>query len=108
MYGKTLNDFPERAEIFLMALSDLSEAEINAGFEMAVTVLAEFPVPAQIREFAVEAARISHHRLKEESLRNQRLLEDKIKDSRFDETTAEERRQEFAELVAKAARKMAL
>ena len=106
MYGKTLNDFPERADIFVIALKDLSDAQINAGFEMVVTVLKEFPVPAQIREFAIEAARINQRKLQEESQRNQRQIEDRIKDSRFDETDAETRRKEFAEMVATAAKKV--
>jgi len=106
MYGKTLEDFPDRPDAFLCALADMSEADINAGFELAVRILQEFPVPAHIRQFALDAARDNHKRLTEESRKNQRLIEDRIKDERFEETSAEERRNEFAEMVAEAARKI--
>lgn len=106
MYGRTLEDFPDRPDAFLCALGDLSDADINAGFEIAVKMLQEFPVPAHIRKFASEAERDNHRRLTEQSRKNQRLIEDRIKDSRFEETSAEERRKEFAEMVAKAAREL--
>jgi hypothetical protein len=105
MYGKSLNDFPDRFDSFRDALADLSDADVHAGFEGAVRSLKDFPVPAEIREQAMEARRNSQQRLSDDLQRNQRLLEDKIKDSRFEETTAEERRKEFADMIAKAAKK---
>ncbi len=104
----SLDDVPDRADAFRDALSDLSEAEINAGFELALRQLKEFPVPAEIREFAQEAARENQKRLAEESLRNQRQIEDRIRGERFDGTDAETRRREFAEMVAAAAKSKAM
>ncbi len=106
MYGKSLNDFPDRFDSFRDALADLSDADVHAGFESAVRMLKDFPVPADIRELAAEAKRKSHERLADDLQRNQRLLEDTIKSSRFDETTAEQRRKEFADMVAAAAKRL--
>ncbi len=108
MYGKTLEDFPDRPDAFRDALNDLSDAEINAGFEIAIRKLKDHPVPAEIREFATEATRENQRGLQEESVRNQRQIEDRIRDERFDGTDAETRRREFAEMVADAARKKAI
>jgi hypothetical protein len=107
MYGKSLEDFPDKFNGFTDALSDLSDAEINGGFEWALRHLPEFPTPAHIRDCATLAVKENRQKLTDEAARNQRLLEDKIKYSRFDETTAEERREEFAAMVAKAAQRLA-
>src|SRR4029079_8922884 len=95
MYGKSLNDFPDRFDSFRDALADLDDADVNSGFEGALRTLKEFPVPAEIREQAFAARHENQRRISEETRRNQRLLEDKIKDERFEETTMEQRRQEF-------------
>ncbi len=108
MYGKTLADFPDRFNAFRDALSDLGDADINAGFELAIRRLTEFPVPAEIRSLATEAVQQNQTRLAEESIRNQRQIEDRLKDERFDSTDMETRRREFAEMVAEAARKKAI
>lgn len=108
MYGKTLEDFPERIKGFEIALSDMADADINAGFEWAIRHLGEFPVPVDIRNFAVDATKGNQKHLAEESIRNQRLIEDRIKDERFEETSAEERRKEFAKMLAEAARKASM
>jgi hypothetical protein len=101
MYGKTLNDFPTRPDTFLSALSDMSDADINAGFEVACLALEEFPVPAQIRKFAIEAKLDSARRLQDDPLPQLRLAE-KNKDERFDSTTPEQRKAEFDEMFKKA------
>ncbi len=54
MYGKTLADYPEKFEAFGLALSGLNPPMIDFAFQEAVKRLAEFPVPAQILEFAAE------------------------------------------------------
>lgn len=108
MYGKGLSDFPDRFDAFRDALSDLSDADVNAGFEHALRNLREFPVPADIREWAAHASRESRLRLAGGSHKKQWLLEDKTKDERFSESDVETRRQEFAEMVAAAARKLEL
>ncbi len=108
MYGKSLNDFPDRFDSFLDALADLTDADVHAGFEGAVRTLKEFPVPAEIRELALEARRESQRKLSDQLQRDQRLIEDRAKDSRFEETDIETRRREFAEMVAAAARKLEL
>ncbi len=105
MYGKTLSDFPERIEAFKYALADMAEAEINAGFEWSVRHLTDFPTPAHIRDCASLAVGESRQKLIEQQRLNQRLIEDRIKDERFDNTDAETRRREFAEMIAEAARK---
>jgi hypothetical protein len=104
MYGKTLSDFPTRPDAFLAALQDIGEADINSGFELAFRRLKEFPVPAQIRELAVEAALESRRRLDTDPLPQLRLAE-RTKDERFDNTTPEQRKAEFDEMFRKAAEK---
>ncbi len=108
MYGKTLEDFPERFNAFASALADMTEAEINAGFEWALRHATDFPLPVTIRQCAEAATRSNQAKLAEEGLRNQRLIEDRIKDSRFEETSADQRRQEFADMLAEAARRKAM
>lgn len=105
MYGKSLTDFPDRFDSFRDALADLEDADVSSGFEGALRTLKEFPVPAEIREQAFAARQENQRRISEETRKNQRLLEDQIKDDRFSETSAEERRKEFAEMVAAAAAK---
>lgn len=102
MYGKNLSDFPERIEAFRYALSDLSESEINAGFEWAVRHLPDFPTPFHIRDCAEIAVRENRQKLLEESLRNQRLIEDQTKNERFNSTDAATRKREFEEMCRKA------
>lgn len=108
MYGKTLDDFPDRADVFMAALPDLSDADLHGGFECALATLREFPVPVQIRELAIEARQANHRRLQDEQFRNQRRIEDRIKAERFDGTDAETRRQEMDEMFAAAAKKLAM
>jgi len=103
MYGKNLNDFPTRPDSFLSALSHLSNADINAGFELAFRRLKEFPVPQQIIELSVEAARDSRQNLDGETLTQLRLAE-RNKDERFENTTLEERKREFDEMLKKVAK----
>jgi hypothetical protein len=100
-----MDDFPMRLEMFVLALSDLSEADINAGFELSVSLLKEFPTPAHIREFAMQANLESSRRLTEQRRLELKQLEDRNKDARFDETDLETRRKEFAEMLAEVARK---
>lgn len=101
MYGKTLNDFPTRPDGFLSALADMSDADINAGFELALRRLKEFPVPSQIRELSIEAALENRRRLQDDPLPQLRLAE-RNKDERFDNTTPEQRKAEFDEMFKKA------
>jgi hypothetical protein len=108
MYGKTLNDYPERIEAFKYALADMAEAEINAGFEWAVRHLTDFPTPAHIRDSAVIAVNENRQKLIDQDRQNQRLIEDRTKNERFDNTDAETRRKEFAEMLAAAAKKMGM
>lgn len=68
MYGKTLADYPGRLELFREALKDLPEAALDFGFNRAIRTLTEFPVPAQILDFAADfygrpEARIIVHKL---------------------------------------------
>ncbi len=106
MYGKTLLDFPDRFNAFRDALADLSDADINAGFELAMRHCREFPLPVDIRSFAEQATKQNQQVLAEESRRNQRLIEDRVKDSRFEEADMEARRKEFAEMLASSAQKL--
>lgn len=108
MYGKTLDDFPDRADVFMAALADLSDGDIQDGFALAVARLTEFPVPAQIREFAIEARQVNRRRLQDEQFRNQRQLEDRTKSERFDGTDTETRRRELEEMFAVAAKKLVM
>lgn len=108
MYGKTLDDFPDRSDVFASALADLSDADIQDGFDRALAMLREFPVPAQIRELAIEARTVNRRRLQDEQFRNQRQLEDRTKAERFDGTDVETRRQELGEMFAAAAKKLAM
>jgi hypothetical protein len=101
MYGKSLSDFPERIHMFNQALGDMSIADINAGFELASRRLAEFPVPAQIRELSIEAALDSRRRLGDNPLPQLRLAEQN-RDQRFDNTTPDQRKAEFDEMFKKA------
>ena len=52
MYGKTLADYPGRFELFRDALAGLTDAAIDYGFKQALKYLTEFPVPAQVLEYA--------------------------------------------------------
>ena len=52
MYGKTLADYPGRFELFCDALTGLADANIDFGFKEALKYLTEFPVPAQVRQYA--------------------------------------------------------
>ena len=100
MYGKTLEDFPEKFPAFLSALESLTETGINDGFQMALTKLTEFPVPAQIIEFSEIVARSIHQKRLDSKANELRLLESQTKGDSFD---AEQRRRDVEELNAKMA-----
>lgn len=74
---------------------------MHAGFEWAVRHLTEFPTPAHVRDCARIAAVENRKKLTDEAQKNQRMLEDKAKDDRFDSTDLETRKREFTELMRK-------
>lgn len=102
MFGKSLEDFPDRINAFRDALADMKDAEVNAGFEWAVRHLTEFPTPAHIRDCAEIAMKENRQKLLEDTQKNQQLLEDKTKDERFDSTDMETRKREFDAMMRKA------
>lgn len=63
MYGKTLADYHGRFERFHEALKGLKDNEIDYAFDQALKRLTEFPVPAQILEFANELGRPEFRRM---------------------------------------------
>ena len=52
MYGKTLADYPGRFELFREATANLSDLQLDFAFKQAAAELTEFPLPAQIRQYA--------------------------------------------------------
>lgn len=57
MYGKTLADYPEKFEAFKLALTGLKPEVMDFAFQQAIKKLFEFPMPAQILEFASQYGR---------------------------------------------------
>ena len=49
MYGKTLEQLPDRFEAFESALSDLEPASLEAAFRACLRTCTEFPTPANVR-----------------------------------------------------------
>ena len=54
MYGKTLENFPQRLEGFLQVLSAVPLAAMDAGFAACLNTCVEFPVPQEVEAAAVK------------------------------------------------------
>lgn len=50
MYGKTLNDFPERFGEFLDEFKSIPPGVLDEAFRLARGVCTEFPTPADVRK----------------------------------------------------------
>lgn len=69
MYGKTLDDFPERFNEFLDEFRSVDPDRLDAAFRTARGRFKEFPTPAQVREclppLSAERLEAAHKRLRE-------------------------------------------
>ncbi len=85
MYGKSLDDFPDRFTVFHKAVQDIPVEDLDLAFEDCSNTCGEFPVPAQIREAAkgirkrreLEAyeLRAQEDRRRDDAIKAQRFLE---------------------------------
>lgn len=102
MYGKNLEDFPDRFESFRDALKKLPIPLLNMALARCVETCKEFPVPAQVLEAAdliTSPGKYSSKALDElrtaEATKAQRFIE-----SGDTAEAAQKRREEFRQMVA--------
>jgi hypothetical protein len=105
MYGKTLEDFPERFGMFLKALEDQRNEDIEAGFLECVKACNGFPVPAEVLDASRRNAARRYAADAERKQLEDRKRDDQIKAQRFlgngeDQTAKLEA--EFKELLQRA------
>lgn len=129
MYGKTLSDFPGRFETFREALKGLSRMDLDAAFIRAIRTLEEFPVPAQIIQFAHDESVNRRYEEDQRRIAAQRVEDDVRKNDRFipewipprsstpeeihareaaEDAAREERGREFQEMLKEAAQRRSM
>lgn len=122
MYGKTLEDFPERFEAFATVLQDLPLDAVNAGFQWCLKNSTEFPVPAEVRQAAESCMREGRIRAEFERMEREKRQLEAVKAQRFTpaipervELTPEQRdaetkrlEAEFREMLVEAKRKVSI
>lgn len=118
MYGKTLEDYPDRFEAFHSVLSEFSVDAMNAGFAWCLKHSDEFPVPAEVRQAVIDQMQAQEMFALTEKRRQDKLIDDAKKAERFTaaplqipatvevdraalDTETELLRQEFQDMLAK-------
>lgn len=101
MYGKRLEDFPDRHRAFLAALEGLNPEDIQAGFRECSRHCQKFPVPSEVRA-AAEAHRRIRLMNKEQADRDSALKAERFVQGADVDAERDGLRAEFWEMLKEA------